>query len=123
MYVVAVLKLKGQVLSVMYRFRAKNREWVWLRTSAYAFLNPYTDDVEYIVCTNTTAKSLHTTGEQPPAETPEQVTYQQPGLDYSLQRRDPGLYTHMLPATHIQSMYLFIFKYRLVAWDSKCLIS
>ncbi|GJQ68519.1 putative PAS domain protein, partial [Trypoxylus dichotomus] len=98
-----VLKLKGQVLSVMYRFRAKNREWVWLRTSAYAFLNPYTDDVEYIVCTNTTAKSLHTTGEQPPAEAPEQVTYQQPGLDYSLQRRDPGLYTHMLPATHIQT--------------------
>nr|CAD7438078.1 unnamed protein product [Timema bartmani] len=53
-----VLKLKGQVMSVMYRFRAKNREWVWLRTSAFAFLNPYTDDVEYIVCTNTSAKFL-----------------------------------------------------------------
>lgn len=52
----AVLKLKGQVLSVMYRFRAKNRDWVWLRTSAFSFLNPYTDEVEYIVCTNTTAK-------------------------------------------------------------------
>jgi hypothetical protein len=51
-----VLKLKGQVMSVMYRFRAKSREWVWLRTSAFAFLNPYTDDVEYIVCTNTSAK-------------------------------------------------------------------
>ncbi|KAF4520745.1 hypothetical protein B566_EDAN007374 [Ephemera danica] len=50
-----VLKLKGQVMSVMYRFRAKNREWVWLRTSAFAFLNPYTDEVEYIVCTNTSA--------------------------------------------------------------------
>lgn len=43
-------------MSVMYRFKAKNREWVWLRTSAFAFLNPYTDEVEYIVCTNTTAK-------------------------------------------------------------------
>jgi aryl hydrocarbon receptor nuclear translocator len=53
---VAVLKLKGQVMSVMYRFRAKSRDWVWLRTSAFAFLNPYTDDVEYIVCTNTSAK-------------------------------------------------------------------
>ncbi|XP_077295300.1 aryl hydrocarbon receptor nuclear translocator homolog tgo isoform X3 [Arctopsyche grandis] len=53
-----VLKLKGQVISLMYRFRAKNREWVWLRTSAFAFINPYTDDVEYIVCTNTTAKSI-----------------------------------------------------------------
>lgn len=43
-------------MSVMYRFRAKNRDWVWLRTSAFAFLNPYNDDVEYIVCTNTHAK-------------------------------------------------------------------
>lgn len=98
----AVLKLKGQVLSVMYRFRAKNREWVWLRTSAFAFLNPYTDDVEYIVCTNTTAKALHSGTEG--TENAEQVAYQQPGLDYS-QRRDPGLYSHMLPTTHIQSDY------------------
>lgn len=86
----------------MYRFRAKNREWIWLRTSAFSFLNPYTDEVEYIVCTNTTAKSLHPTGEST-AETSEQVTYQQPGLDYSLQRRDTGIYSHMLPTTHIQS--------------------
>lgn len=108
-----VLKLKGQVLSVMYRFRAKNREWVWLRTSAFSFLNPYTDDVEYIVCTNTTAKSLHSTGEgNAEPTTDQQVNYQQqqqqqPGLDYSLQRRDTGgLYSHMLPSTHIQSEYL-----------------
>ncbi|CAH1103264.1 unnamed protein product [Psylliodes chrysocephalus] len=99
-----VLKLKGQVLSVMYRFRAKNREWVWLRTSAFSFLNPYTDDVEYIVCTNTTAKSVHAPSDAP-AEAPEQVSYQQPGLDYSLQRRDP-IYSHMLPTTHIQNEYL-----------------
>ncbi|XP_017769795.1 PREDICTED: aryl hydrocarbon receptor nuclear translocator homolog isoform X2 [Nicrophorus vespilloides] len=97
-----VLKLKGQVLSVMYRFRAKNREYVWLRTSAYAFLNPYTDDVEYIVCTNSTAKSLHS-GTEAPAEPAEQVPYQQPGLDYSLQRRDTGIYSHMIPSTHIQT--------------------
>jgi len=51
------------VMSVMYRFRSKSRDWVWLRTSAFAFLNPYTDEVEYIVCTNTSAKSLHHTGE------------------------------------------------------------
>lgn len=88
----------------MYRFRAKNREWVWLRTSAFAFLNPYTDDVEYIVCTNTTAKSLHS-GQEGTTET-EQVAYQQPGLDYSLQRRDAGLYSHMLPSAHIQSKYV-----------------
>lgn len=54
--VFAVLKQKGQMFSVMYRFRAKNREWIWLRTQAYAFLNPYNDEVEYIVCTNSSAK-------------------------------------------------------------------
>lgn len=51
-----VLKLKGQVISAVYRFRAKNRDWIWLRTSAFAFLNPCSQEVEYIVCTNTTAK-------------------------------------------------------------------
>ena len=94
-------------MSVMYRFRAKSREWVWLRTSAFAFLNPYTDDVEYIVCTNASAKSLHsqpadgTTGTEPG----EQVAYQQPGLDYSLQRRDTTpVYPHMIATPqHIQS--------------------
>nr|AGG55386.1 aryl hydrocarbon receptor nuclear translocator [Haliotis diversicolor] len=53
-----VLKLKGQVMSIMYRFRASNRDWVWLRTSSFSFQNPYTDEVEYIVCTNSSAKSV-----------------------------------------------------------------
>ncbi|XP_067013443.2 aryl hydrocarbon receptor nuclear translocator homolog isoform X3 [Anabrus simplex] len=97
-----VLKLKGQVMSVMYRFRAKSRDWVWLRTSAFAFLNPYTDDVEYIVCTNTSAKSLHTQQDSGATEASDQVAYQQPGLDYSLQRREP-VYPHMISSTHIQS--------------------
>ncbi|XP_066158215.1 aryl hydrocarbon receptor nuclear translocator homolog isoform X6 [Euwallacea fornicatus] len=109
-----VLKLKGQVLSVMYRFRAKNREYVWLRTSAFSFLNPYTDEVEYIVCTNTTAKSLHSnpeTSAEPQNQVvgKEQVPYQQPSLDYSLQRRETGtgnFYTHMLQSTHLQSEYM-----------------
>jgi len=52
-----VVKMKGQVMTLMYRFRAKNGELIWLRTSAFAFLNPYTDDIEYIVCTNSPAKS------------------------------------------------------------------
>ncbi|XP_036365732.1 aryl hydrocarbon receptor nuclear translocator homolog isoform X2 [Octopus sinensis] len=50
-----VLKLKGQVMSIMYRFRASNREWMWLRTSSFSFQNPYTDEVEYIVCNNSSA--------------------------------------------------------------------
>ncbi|XP_026462933.1 aryl hydrocarbon receptor nuclear translocator homolog [Ctenocephalides felis] len=97
-----VLKLKGQVVSLMYRFRAKNREWVWLRTSAFAFLNPYTDDVEYIVCTHSTAKTLHSGPDSSSTETStDQVPYhqqqQQPGIDYSLQRRDNSMapaYSH-----------------------------
>nr|AWY10927.1 arntl [Melibe leonina] len=51
-----VLKLKGQVMSIMYRFRPSNGEWVWLRTSSFSFQNPYTDEVEYIVCTNSLVK-------------------------------------------------------------------
>ncbi|CAG4964942.1 unnamed protein product [Colias eurytheme] len=75
-----VLKLKGQIISLMYRFRTKSREWVWLRTSAFAFLNPYNDDVEYIVCTNTLAnRSLgSTTGESVSEES----------YDYHLRQRD-----------------------------------
>ncbi|XP_013191263.1 aryl hydrocarbon receptor nuclear translocator homolog isoform X3 [Amyelois transitella] len=87
-----VLKLKGQIISLMYRFRTKSKEWVWLRTSAFAFLNPYNDDVEYIVCTNTLAnRSLGNTGTEPVAE----ETY-----DYHLRHRD--VYQAPPPAIHQQ---------------------
>ncbi|XP_022821776.1 aryl hydrocarbon receptor nuclear translocator homolog isoform X1 [Spodoptera litura] len=87
-----VLKLKGQIISLMYRFRTKNREWVWLRTSAFAFLNPYNDDVEYIVCTNMLAnRSLgSTTGEPAPEE----------NYDYHLRHRD--VYQAQAPNLHQQ---------------------
>uniref|UniRef100_UPI00358E1671 aryl hydrocarbon receptor nuclear translocator 2-like isoform X2 n=1 Tax=Myxine glutinosa TaxID=7769 RepID=UPI00358E1671 len=49
-----VLKLKGQVLSVMFRFRSRTGDWLWLRTSSFTFQNPFSDEIEYIVCTNTT---------------------------------------------------------------------
>lgn len=52
-----VIKMKGQVMNFMYRFRAKSGDWTWLRTNAFAFLNPYTDEMEYVVCTNSTAKT------------------------------------------------------------------
>lgn len=83
-----VLKQKGQMFSLMYRFRAKNREWIWLRTQAYAFLNPFSDDVEYIVCTNSSGKSLNT-GQENTTPEHEQV-YQAPGIDYSLQNSGGG---------------------------------
>ncbi|XP_014282178.1 aryl hydrocarbon receptor nuclear translocator homolog [Halyomorpha halys] len=84
-----VVKLKGQVMSVMFRFQMKNREWIWLRTAAFAFLNPYTDEVEYIVCTNTPAKSQSTT--EP--EATETINYQ-PVVDHNMQRY-PHIPQHM----------------------------
>lgn len=49
------INLRGQVTSTMYRFRTKDNDWAQLKTQSYAFLNPYTNEVEYIVCTNTLA--------------------------------------------------------------------
>uniref|UniRef100_A0A665UX48 Aryl hydrocarbon receptor nuclear translocator n=1 Tax=Echeneis naucrates TaxID=173247 RepID=A0A665UX48_ECHNA len=51
-----VVKLKGQVLSVMFRFRAKSREWIWMRTSSFTFQNPFSEEIEYIICTNVNVK-------------------------------------------------------------------
>uniref|UniRef100_A0A8C5GWW3 Aryl hydrocarbon receptor nuclear translocator-like n=1 Tax=Gouania willdenowi TaxID=441366 RepID=A0A8C5GWW3_GOUWI len=41
-----VVKLKGQVLSVMFRFRSKSREWIWMRTSSFTFQNPFSEEIE-----------------------------------------------------------------------------
>lgn len=107
-----VLKQKGQMFSLMYRFRSRKCQWVWLRTQAYAFLNPYSDEVEYIVCTNSSGKSMQVGQGN---TTPETETYQPPpptapGIDYTLQqpvgvatgRNDPNVYnTHgMIPHIH-----------------------
>ncbi|XP_018592447.2 aryl hydrocarbon receptor nuclear translocator-like isoform X1 [Scleropages formosus] len=51
-----VVKLKGQVLSVMFRFRSKSREWIWMRTSSFTFQNPFSEEIEYIICTNTNVR-------------------------------------------------------------------
>ncbi|XP_070690814.1 aryl hydrocarbon receptor nuclear translocator isoform X3 [Pempheris klunzingeri] len=53
-----VVKLKGQVLSVMFRFRPKSREWIWMRTSSFTFQNPFSEEIEYIICTNVNVKQL-----------------------------------------------------------------
>ncbi|XP_018535941.1 aryl hydrocarbon receptor nuclear translocator isoform X7 [Lates calcarifer] len=53
-----VVKLKGQVLSVMFRFRSKSREWIWMRTSSFTFQNPFSEEIEYIICTNVNVKQL-----------------------------------------------------------------
>uniref|UniRef100_A0A3P8QMF1 Aryl hydrocarbon receptor nuclear translocator n=1 Tax=Astatotilapia calliptera TaxID=8154 RepID=A0A3P8QMF1_ASTCA len=53
-----VVKLKGQVLSVMFRFRTKSREFIWMRTSSFTFQNPFSEEIEYIICTNVNVKQL-----------------------------------------------------------------
>lgn len=82
-----VLKQKGQMFSLMYRFRSKKCQWVWLRTQTYAFLNPYSDEVEYIVCTNSSGKALNVGQGN---TTPETEQYQQPVaapvIDYTMQQ-------------------------------------
>lgn len=50
-----VVNLRGQVISVSYRFRTKDNDWAQLKTQSYAFLNPWSNEVEYIICTNTLA--------------------------------------------------------------------
>lgn len=82
-----VLQQKGQMFSLMYRFRSKKCQWVWLRTQTYAFLNPYSDEVEYMVCTNSSGKALHVGQGK---STPESEQYQQPVaapvIDYTMQQ-------------------------------------
>ncbi|XP_057195365.1 aryl hydrocarbon receptor nuclear translocator isoform X6 [Triplophysa rosa] len=53
-----VVKLRGQVLSVMFRFRSKSCEWIWMRTSSFTFQNPFSEEIEYIICTNANVKQL-----------------------------------------------------------------
>ncbi|XP_041037530.1 aryl hydrocarbon receptor nuclear translocator-like isoform X1 [Carcharodon carcharias] len=92
-----VITLKGQVLSVMFRFHAKNREWVVIRTSSFTFQNPYSDDIEYIVCTNTNVKHL----QQPPAITgQEELTYEHPQVVVQAAASE-----HTKPINKAESLY------------------
>jgi len=102
-----VIKMKGQVMTFMYRFRAKNAEWVWLRTSAFAFLNPYTDDIEYIVCTNSPAKTTSLGAGEPVAQTTDyRHTPNTSGLDYSMTGARPDLYgAPQHPPANVYSSY------------------
>ena len=100
-----VVKMKGQVMNFMYRFRVKapggGQEWMWLRTSAFAFLNPYTDDIEYVVCTNSTAQKSNLE-QQPATTTATTATTPQQQQQQSEQYRDynnTSSYSHQQPPT------------------------
>ncbi|XP_016391239.1 aryl hydrocarbon receptor nuclear translocator-like [Sinocyclocheilus rhinocerous] len=32
--------------------REQSREWIWMRTSSFTFQNPFSEEIEYIICTN-----------------------------------------------------------------------
>ncbi|XP_073970267.1 basic helix-loop-helix ARNT-like protein 2 [Rhodnius prolixus] len=42
--------LKGKSMTVTYRFWSKSGYWVWLRINIYAFVNPYNNEMEHIIC-------------------------------------------------------------------------
>ncbi|XP_076010771.1 aryl hydrocarbon receptor nuclear translocator isoform X3 [Genypterus blacodes] len=65
-----VVKLKGQVLSVMFRFRSKSREWIWMRTSSFTFQNPFSEEIEYIICTNANVNRNSTQDSLTPISSP-----------------------------------------------------
>ncbi|XP_065059642.1 aryl hydrocarbon receptor nuclear translocator homolog isoform X3 [Rhopilema esculentum] len=52
-----VLSQKGQPLTAKFKFRHKNGEYIVLRASCYSFQNPYTDEPEYIICTNSPVRN------------------------------------------------------------------
>ncbi|XP_031622844.1 aryl hydrocarbon receptor nuclear translocator homolog [Contarinia nasturtii] len=111
-----VLKQKGQHFSLMYRFRSKKCNWVWIRTQAYAFMNPYSDEVEYIVCNNSSGKTMHplaTGNTTPDNDQPYNPTATAPGIDYTLQQQQQqqpggnniynahGMMSHMSPQANV----------------------
>ncbi|XP_061095225.1 aryl hydrocarbon receptor nuclear translocator isoform X3 [Conger conger] len=79
-----VLKLKGQVLSVMFRFRSKSREWIWMRTSSFTFQNPFSEEIEYIICTNANVSRASTQDPLTPLSSPGMA------LPPSLGQNSPG---------------------------------
>uniref|UniRef100_A0A3P8Y980 Aryl hydrocarbon receptor nuclear translocator n=1 Tax=Esox lucius TaxID=8010 RepID=A0A3P8Y980_ESOLU len=107
-----VIKLKGQVLSVMFRFRSKSREWIWMRTSSFTFQNPFSEEIEYIICTNANVKylqqqqaelegggrdGLYEAGPVPLPQRPAQAV-SAAGPDHSKTMEKPELYPSLYPS-------------------------
>ncbi|XP_060727062.1 aryl hydrocarbon receptor nuclear translocator isoform X2 [Tachysurus vachellii] len=65
-----VVKLRGQVLSVMFRFCTKSGEWILMRTSSFTFQNPFSEEIEYIICTNTNVNKAPNQDSLPPLSSP-----------------------------------------------------
>ena len=46
------MKRRTPMPTVEYRFLTKNQKWLWLAMKAFSFINPFSQQVEYVVCTN-----------------------------------------------------------------------
>ena len=44
--------------TVQYRVLSKAQKWVWLAMKAFSFINPFSQQVEYVVCTNVAMRSV-----------------------------------------------------------------
>jgi len=109
-----VLKLKGQPMNVMYRFQSKEMNYVWLRTSSFAFINPYSNEVEYIVCTHTSCACKTGDGHEGSSDASQYSHmsgvmggHKQEGVDYTAQRssQSSDMYNMMAQqrASHLAS--------------------
>lgn len=52
------INLRGQTVSSQFRIRADDNSWFQMRSQSYAFINPSSNEVEYIVATNTLADGI-----------------------------------------------------------------
>lgn len=60
------INLRGQIVTGVSRIRAEDNNWIEIKFQSYAFLNPYSNDVEYIVSTNSLTSRANTgTSAQP----------------------------------------------------------
>ncbi|CAI7992052.1 Aryl hydrocarbon receptor nuclear translocator homolog [Geodia barretti] len=46
------MKRRTPMPTVKYRVLSKAQKWVWLAMKAFSFINPFSQQVEYVVCTN-----------------------------------------------------------------------
>ncbi|XP_072172169.1 protein cycle-like [Diadema setosum] len=56
-----VLSSREKIITSPYRFRAKNGEFILLRSRMFTFRNPWTKEIEYVVSTNTLVNKLEAT--------------------------------------------------------------
>eukprot|EP00794_Sanderia_malayensis_P010123 gene10123-11157_t len=74
-----VLAQKGQPLTAKFKFRHKNGEYVVIRASCYSFQNPYTDEPECIICTNSPVRSRTEKGPSTKSDDPMSSQEASPG--------------------------------------------